>query len=163
MDLDEIHGQYKLFLLVGSEKNLVSVLKDTGTVIEQVPDFGARLSIVLVRRSGQYFVKMNYQGQPVNLSKLGCETPGECPVDTFLNFITGQIPEDKSMYQQCFDFLEPTLIDITSWLLIGVVAIVMIFVIVLCIASFRYLKRMNNNETLHENRQLNQNTIPSEV
>ena len=92
---------------------------------------------------------MRYNGANLNLShtSIECDDLGECDAMQFLNYTKNYVLKTSSS-DACLNFKRPTLIDMTSWLLLGLISLLLIGVfIVLMIACLKKKKQKEQDPT----------------
>lgn len=95
-----------------------------------------------------YKVAVRYNGANLNLSHTSvvCDEDGECDARSFIDF-TKNFSLNRTTSEACFDFKKPTLIEMTSWILMGVASVLMIGVFLVLWMSCTNKRKVDKDPT----------------
>jgi len=143
--IEDQEGHYKLIILSAHDSNLAAVLKAYGfNILEPVPFESDIEWELFLDDDKKYKVSVRYNGNELDLThkNITCNDVGECDLDSFLKF-TSKFAFSMPSSEKCFSdlVLKPSFIDITIWVLLGVLSLLIIIVTIFIIKQVIKRKR----------------------
>jgi len=166
MKIDGFMGNWNVALFTAHDYNIITVLKALGQEITDVIPFASQIEFELLQEGNETFtVITRFNGVPLDLTKQGlsCNENFACTLESYQRLLAANtFDELTSTEEKCTEVIRPSVIDMTSWVLFGIIACVIIGIVVLLVLSCLYLKNLKKETDPTERFRFMKETVRSD-